>query len=217
MGDRSNPFQSEIIELWRTSASSDAAYFDKAESEEWLSAIWRPDSVFQRRLRELDLAATAEIACGRGRHAIRLVDRCEVLYLVDTSSAAIEAARERFKKHSNVHLILSEDGQSIPAPSGALTAVYSFDAIVHFEPITVAAYLQEIGRVLKSGGRALIHHSNYAGNPTGKIADVHGWRNYMTPDLFAHFASRAELDVLSCDILEWSFIASDALTLLVRR
>jgi hypothetical protein len=75
--------------------------------------------------------------------------------------------------------------------------------MVHFEPLTVAAYLSEAARVLTPKGKGLFHHSNYNGNPTGKFTDSPHWRNYMTKDLFAHFCSRNGLTILDQVEIDW--------------
>ena len=215
MSVKDNPFANEIVFLWRDHDAPDAAYFDMAETEDWTRGIWEANSPFQKLMAQMDLRAVAEIACGRGRHAAHLLSTSDELYLIDTSVAAIQFARERFEPHAKVKVILSEDGQSLPnVPDNHLTAVFSFDAMVHFEPLTIAAYLSETARVLRPGGRALIHHSNYSQNPTGTIKESPGWRNYMTEDLFAHFASRAGLRIVDRSVISWAGPDSDALTLL---
>lgn len=207
-------FRNEIIDLWKTKESADFIYFTKGESEGWVASFWEPTSIFVRLFNELNTTRCAEIACGFGRHSAQIVNRCQELYLIDTSIDAIAVAKERFKAHPHVKVLLSEDGLSLPAvPNHHLTAVFSYDAMVHFEPLTVAAYLAEINRTLATHGRALLHHSNYAGNPTGKFSDAIGGRNYMTLDLFAHFCSRNGLKILYQHVLDWSFEKSDALTL----
>ena len=215
MSVKDNPFAEEIVFLWKEHDAPDAAYFDKAETDDWTRGLWDENSHFQQFMAQMDLSIVCEIACGRGRHAARLLTKSDELYLVDTSVAAIEFARERFKAHPKVRAILCADGQSLPSvPSDRLTSVFSFDAMVHFEPLTIAAYLSETARVLRPGGRALIHHSNYSENPTGTIKESPGWRNFMTQDLFAHFASRAGLRVIDRAIFSWAGPDSDALTLL---
>lgn len=202
-----------IIGKWKTTASSDFAYFDSAENQR--GVFWEENHLYKQKFNELDTQITLEIACGKGRHAAQIVDTCERLYLLDTSVDAIQSTRERFKNFPHVSVHLSEDGETIPFLSeGSVTAVFSYDAMVHFELLTMAAYLGEIARVLKPGGRALLHHSNYSANPTGRFTENPGWRNFMSKDVMAHLASRAELKVLDCQEINWSAPGSDALSLL---
>lgn len=205
----------EIIGLWRDEHSPDAKYFEAAESEAWQRVFWSEGGIFQKYMRQLDFTCTAEIAAGQGRHSSRILDRCKKLYLIDTSIVAVSRAKERFSNYSHVEVILSEDGLSLNGiDDRSLSAAFSFDAMVHFEPLTMFSYLKELSRTLNKGGRAVLHYSNFSGNPTGSIKDVKGWRNYMTEDLFAHFVSRCGLRILDRTTMDWSLPDSDAICLL---
>ena len=83
------------------------------------------------------------------------------LICADMSLDAIEACRQRFAKNSNVACLVNGD-ESIPVPSGSITFLYSWDAMVHFSSSELEEYFVEFKRVLKADGMALIHHSNYA-------------------------------------------------------
>jgi SAM-dependent methyltransferase len=209
----------EIIACWATEQSVDFRYFTEFEKPEFLKIFWGPSSRFRACFfRYLDLTCVLEIASGAGRHAAQVANRCGTLMLVDTSAAALDLARTRFAGTTNIVIPPPTDGISLPARDRSMTAVYSYDAMVHFEPLTVAAYLREISRVLVPGGRALLHHSNYAKNPTGKLTDNPGWRNYMPPGLFAHFVDRADLRILLHQTFGWngSRRRTDALTVVER-
>lgn len=207
-------YRDEIINLWKTKESADFIYYTKGETEDWLKPFWASDSIFLNLFSRLDTTRCAEIASGFGRHSAQIVTLCQELYLVDTSVDAVAYAQNRFKSHPHVKVILSQDGTSMPGiPNEHLTSIFSYDAMVHFEPLTIVCYLAEINRTLKRGGMALLHHSNYSGNPMGKISTVIGARNYMSQDLFAHFCSRNGLRIVDQHLLDWSFPKSDALTL----
>lgn len=208
-------YRDEIVDLWKTKESPDYIYFTKGEDDKWIAAFWEPTSVFSKVFSQLNTTHIAEIACGFGRHSAQIVNRCGSLYMIDTSVDAVAFATERFKLFPHVKVALSKDGISMPdVANESLTAVFSYDAMVHFEPLTIMLYLSEIARTLVPGGRALLHHSNYSENPTGKFSDVTGGRNYMSQSLFAHFCSRNGLKVIYQEILDWSFAKSDALTLI---
>lgn len=202
-----------IIETWKTVSSGDFAYFDAVEDQ--FGVFWDDGHIYRRKFDQMNMAAVLEIACGKGRHASQIVNRCERLYLVDTSIDAIAAARERFAGESHISVHLSEDGESLPfLANESITAAFSYDAMVHFEVLTIAAYLSELHRVLKPGGRALLHHSNYSSNPTGCFTDNPGWRNFMSTDIMKYLLSRSGLRALSIDEIDWAAPKSDALTFL---
>jgi ubiquinone/menaquinone biosynthesis C-methylase UbiE len=204
----------QVIEKWKTRQSSNFQYFGLAESDEWTRAFWEKGGRYQRLFEQLSIARVVEIACGQGRHSLRIVDRCEQLWLVDSSVDALAVARERFSPYRHAEIILTPDGLSLPGiADGAASTVFSFDAMVHFELLTVACYVFESARVLMPGGRGLFHHSNYAGNPTGHVDDNPGWRNFMTTGIMAHLLSRAGLVVREQVTWDRSSPQGDALTL----
>jgi len=206
-------FKSDIIATWHNETSTDWNYFDAVEGE--TDAFWREDSLFYKHFLELNLSSVVEIACGKGRHAERIKHQCHRLILTDASPSAISFATQRFANDSNVSCWVSQDGESLPfIEDSSATAVFSYDAMVHFEPITIFSYLKEIHRILSGGGRALLHHSNYSEAPENEFNQSPGWRNYMDTKLLKHFASRAKLKVLSQVEFDWAVPNSDCLTLL---
>ncbi len=206
----------DIVNLWAKEDSSDFAYFEAAESDDWVGGFWAPTSPFQRLFAELDLESVLELASGQGRHSAQFVDRCGRLVLTDTSRPALDFAEQRFAGNPRVSTVQSLDGMTIPLPTeqGQFSTVFSFDALVHFELECIASYLGEIARLLRPGGRALLHHSNYTANPGGTIQENPSWRNFMSLDIMAHLASRRGLHVVVQQPVNWQLRASDGLTLL---
>jgi SAM-dependent methyltransferase len=198
MTTRSNVrYSSEIAAMWKTAESPDFRYFTKHDNAESTDPFWDENTLFFSAFSQLDLTCTLEIACGTGRHAARIVDRATRLYLLDTSVDALGIARDRFASQHHVEVIISADGESIPLADGSVSAVFCYDAMVHFEATTVGSYVFETARVLVPGGKALFHHSVYDKNPTGTFQQNPGWRNYMSQSLFAYLVSRAGLKIIS--------------------
>jgi SAM-dependent methyltransferase len=205
-----------IISFWEK-GGADWDYYQSAEDQKWLKVFWSPDSVFYPLFQKLDLHSVLEIACGTGRHSAQVIDQVKNLYLLDSSAEALKLAAERFANHPNVVCIHNKSGFGIPAArikDHVLTSVFSYDAMVHFEKESVRSYVLDSYRVLKSGGLALLHHSNYDKNPGGKFTDNPGWRNYMTQDLFCSYAREAGFDVVHSQVFNFSTKDSDCITLL---
>ena len=100
-----------------------------------------------------------EIGPGRGRWSRKIAERCRELILVDLSPSCIDHCRELFGEDGNVTYVVG-DGRSLPGVAdGSVDFVWSYDAFVHMDPGTIAAYFAEIERVLRPGGKAVIHHS----------------------------------------------------------
>lgn len=209
--EQTNSHHLQIIAKWHSENSADWKYFDSVEEQ--TDAFWDNGSLFAQYFQELDLYSVLEIACGKGRHSNRIIDKCQKLVLTDTSPSAINFARKRFESFENVTCQVC-DGESLPfIKSESVTAVFSYDAMVHFEPITIFSYLREIKRVLAPGGKALLHHSNYSASPDKEFNESPGWRNYMHKSLFSHFLARSGLKLLKQTEFDWSVPMSDCLSL----
>lgn len=205
----------DVISMWKTSSSPNYRYFSKVEQESQTLVFWAPTTPFRRLFEKLDITRVLEIACGHGRHAARVPLRYESLTLIDTSIDAIAYAMKRFENNPKIHAIVSADGLTLRLADDSLTAVYCYDAMVHFEPVTMHGYLREIYRVLTPGGRALLHHSAYGDNPEGLFTSSPHWRNYMPLGLFQHFCSRAGLRIVEQVVMDWGNVPQcDAVSLI---
>ena len=205
-----------IVAFWEK-GGADFDYYKEAEQAGWLKVFWDKDSAFYKGFQQLNTEAVLEIACGTGRHSAKVIGTIKKLYLLDSSAEAMRLAHERFAQHEHVVYIHNPNGLGIPAsaiPPASLTAVFSYDAMVHFEKEAVESYIRDSYRVLKTGGYALFHHSNYSKNPGGRFSDNPGWRNYMTQELFLSMAKRYGFEVVQSQIITFSAPDSDCLTLL---
>lgn len=166
-----------------------------------------------------------EVAPGRGRWTEFLVRHAAKLHLFDLNPSCIEACRQRFADDDHVTFCVN-DGASLPgAEDEAVDFVWSYDSFVHMEADTIAAYLGEFARVLRPGGRAVIHHAGrrHAMLPLGFLIrygslprylykllsmkrDTMGWpdgkRSVVSRQLFASLALKAGLEV-ECQVDSW--------------
>lgn len=126
--------------------------------------FWGEDSVFRRKFETLDLRRVIDLGCGHGRHTAQIIDRAGHVTLVDANPRCIEVCRKRFDGCENVSFVLNSGFDLVAIPSGSVTSVFSYDAMVHFEPMDVIGYINELSRVLTTGGRALLHYSNAEDN-----------------------------------------------------
>jgi SAM-dependent methyltransferase len=134
-----------------------------------------------------------EIGPGAGRWTEALQRIAGHLIVVDISDRCIEICRERFASAPNIEFHVN-DGRSLAAiATESVDAVWSYDVFVHIATSDIASYLGEIARVLRPGGRAVIHHAR-AGREDDSV-DV-GQRSSMTARLFAEMASASGLALL---------------------
>jgi hypothetical protein len=70
--------------------------------------------------------------------------------------------------------------------------------MVYFDKVVVRDYLIEFSRVLRPGGRAFLHHSNYgAFKPNSDWPTNYGTRSNMSAELLRQYADEAGLHVRS--------------------
>jgi SAM-dependent methyltransferase len=117
-------------------------------------------SLFPRVRKYLPASTILEIAPGFGRWAQFLKGFCQQFIAVDLSPACIARLQERFKSDPHVHCYVN-DGKSLGmVEDRSVDFAFSYDSLPHVEADVIGAYLQELGRKLKPGGFAFIHHSN---------------------------------------------------------
>jgi FkbM family methyltransferase len=213
VSNASERYTQSIANDWKESE-----YYDIAERDEQLAIFWCLDSPFKLMFDQLDVQEVVEIACGHGRHLRQYVSRVRKAYLVDVNAENIAFCRRRYATLCDRVEFLLTNGRDLPGIADTTcTAVFCYDAMVHFELFDVIGYLQETFRVLRPGGLALFHHSNWSGNPGGAATKSHdfGWRNYMTAGLFTHIAQRTGFDVVDQRIIPWGgWNSLDAITLI---
>jgi ubiquinone/menaquinone biosynthesis C-methylase UbiE len=178
---------------------SETPYYDDAEP--YTEHVWRHVSPY---LSGCDFSVALDLAAGHGRHSTKLLPRAERLYIVDIRPENVDFCRARFGDDERIRYVVT-DGRSLEAiPSDSVTLAFCFDAMVHFDSDTVRAYLREFGRVLRPGGKGFCHHSNYASNPGGDWQDNPHWRNFMSRELFCHYARKSGLRILRSDVIDWT-------------
>ncbi len=205
----------DIARDWKESP-----YYDRAEQDDRLKGFWKPGKDFRRLFDQLDMSAIVELACGHGRHSARLLKikaipaELRSLILLDVVEENVLYCKQRFADFPIVSVYANNGYDFRPLEDQSASSIFCYDAMVHFEFDAVISYIQDAFRVLRPGGRALFHHSNLGSRPGFDYKDNPGWRNFMSRNLFAHAAVRAELQVLEQTILDWDYEYNlDCLTL----
>ncbi|MDP9416565.1 MAG: class I SAM-dependent methyltransferase [Actinomycetota bacterium] len=148
-----------------------------------------------------------EIGPGGGRFTEILLPKCQKLVVVDTSPTMLESLRRRFEGEDRLEIQLG-DGRGLSQVSDeSVDAAFSYDVFVHLQHWDIYNYLTELHRVLKPGGKALIHHSNtfselgweYFRRDLRRQLNRHKLASSFivnTPDLMREFIARAGLECL---------------------
>jgi ubiquinone/menaquinone biosynthesis C-methylase UbiE len=174
-------------------------YFEAAERDmdrHWRHYIWR-------RICHMDFSSVLDLACGYGRNTAKLLPLSSQVIAADINQECIDACRRRLGSAKNLSYLLL-DGVSLQGiADGQLSLVYCWDAMVHFEPDVVEAYVAEFARTLRSGGHGFIHHSN---RPVDRGVDFRSkphWRNYMSKAMFREFLDKNRFEVVSQSVIGW--------------
>jgi len=211
------------IVKWKAVAQSAYAhragrYF--ADSERFIQKQWR--NTIWPVIKDCDFTHVLDLACGHGRNTELLRRHATTIDLVDINQSCIDACRRRFGERIEncafrYHVT---NGNSLAAiPTGAITLVYCWDSMVHFDKLVVRDYVAETARILTPGGHAFLHHSNLgAVAPDSDHLKNHGSRSNMSAGLMREFAAEAGLTVsfqrLSGRRDGWGLDDLDCLTLL---
>lgn len=150
-----------------------------------------------------------EIGSGYGRLATYLKEYCSSLVLVDIAPNCIEFCRRRFIADAHIEYFVNDGGSLSFLEEGTVEFVFSFDSLVHADLQVIADYLADIERVLKIGGRAVLHHSNLASvleqePPGARTGNLHLRDRDVSADLvLAEVAKLSRLECRTQELISW--------------
>ena len=111
-----------------------------------------------------------EIGAGGGRFTEILATKAATVLAGDAAPTMLTLLAARFRDRPGVKP-LRLDGRTLAGVGdGAVDAVFSYDVFVHLAAWDTYNYLREIRRVLRPGGRAIVHHGN-------ALSEL-GWRKF---------------------------------------
>ena len=149
-------------ERWREFARADPLHYVAANRDNWdeegfyamgadLAAEvleWAGPGVGRERM--------LEIGCGAGRMLVHFAPVFEHVVGVDIAPEMIERARPRMPE--NVGLVVVDGADLEPVADASVDLVLSIQVFQHVpEREVIGAYLEETARVLRPGGRAVLH------------------------------------------------------------
>jgi SAM-dependent methyltransferase len=183
-------------------------YFARAES--YMAQLW--EGLIWPFIADCDFTSVLDLAAGHGRNSAMLMLHARRLLVMDIQPGNVEICERRFAKNSKVACAANNGYDLQPTTDSAVSLIYCFDAMVHFDSDVVRSYLRDTRRVLMKGGRGFFHHSNYTKG--------HDWRtnpasrNFMSAELFEHYALKEGLVVVRQKTIGWrGYQEHDCLTL----
>jgi len=153
-------------EIW-DNRDWDAGGDEWTPTEEWKQSFVR--QVLQPRV-PAD-SVVVEIGPGAGRWTEYLIPLAANYTGIDISKTCVDLCTIRFA--DTEARFRTNQGNNLPDISDdTVGMIWSFDVFVHINLLDIAAYLEEFHRVLKPGGRAVIHHGTSAGHEGGWRSDA---------------------------------------------
>jgi SAM-dependent methyltransferase len=153
-------------------------------------------------------ATICEIGSGTGLCTEPMIETAGTYYAVDFSARLLyEALEHRFGRYlDKLHTCHDQTAMLAGVPDAAVDLVFSYNVFVHFKSDLVHRFLTAIRRVLKPGGRALLHflHWNadtirsWQEHEQAKFVGQHGPMYYNHPD---QLAASAESLGLQFDVI----------------
>lgn len=177
-------------------------YYDTAES--MLPIFWDKASDFKHFFDMLDLYTTIELAAGHGRHSEIVASLAHELIVMDVLDENIQFCKDRLIRHQNVTVKKCSGADFTEVTDEWATAIFCYDAMVHFSPNIVESYITDCARVLKPGGRVLLHHSNYSVDFDHHYGRNPHARNHMTQEMIHSFSKKAGLSVIQMKTIDWA-------------
>ena len=165
------------------------------KGEEWTpTPEWKHSLIDDVLLRYIDPGKTVlEIGPGAGRWTETLQKIANRLIIVELSDRCIEICKSRFSKCDNIEFFVNNGTDLGFIRSNSIDFVWSFDVFVHINAWDTEKYLGEFARILREGGRAVIHHPK-----EGRSAESEddGWRSNTTAKLFNEMLERHQLTLV---------------------
>ncbi|UCF62310.1 MAG: class I SAM-dependent methyltransferase [Anaerolineaceae bacterium] len=153
-----------------------------------------------------------DLGCGSGRHLIRLAQESFKVYGLDISPTGLHLTREWLSDEGlEADLVLADMRKPLPFREGNFTGVLSTQVIHHARIAGVRSAIQEIWRVLVSGGLAFVTVSGrrdegeFEEIEPGTIVPLTGQEKGLPHHIFSEGKLREEFQ--DFDLLDFSLRA----------
>ena len=131
---------------------------------------------------------------------------CSALIGIDIAESCVIECSTRFA--SAVHAgFIANDGLSLSAvPDGSFDFIFSFDSLVHAEIDVLQSYIPQIIQKLAPGGKAFLHHSNFAACDDGGLPSPHARAASVSGEIVADMVKQNGGRMLVSELINWGSI-----------
>ncbi len=173
--------------------------------EDVMQTQW--DEIIWPLIKGFDFDVVLELAPGKGRNTERLCEVSKKLHAVDLNSYALDQCRENLGSSfhgCDIEYHINNGTDISMIQNGIISAIYSWDAAVHFDKSIIKSYIEEFARVLRPGGKGFIHHSNLGDKARRNLMKNPGWRSNMSAEYFAEVCEANGLRVVTQVDIPWA-------------
>jgi ubiquinone/menaquinone biosynthesis C-methylase UbiE len=143
-----------------------------------------------------------DLCCGTGSYLIPIVDRVKSAVGLDFSSTMLDGFRKTLQRPFPSHLVLVEaDARALPLGDESFDFVFSY-ASLYYVP-NIQAALNEVGRVLRSGGHAALELGNLYSLNTLVSNIQHKNCGWAKPFHIPYGTMRRYLQDAGLNVVEW--------------
>ncbi len=184
---------------------------EDAMEEQWQTIIWPL-------IKDFSFDSVLELAPGAGRNTKKLCTVAKKIYAVDYNRYAIELCRRNLGESYNgceieYHINNGKDLHMIG--DGLISTIYCWDSAVHFDKEVLKQYIAEFARVLRTGGKGFVHHSDLGSKAHKNIKHNPHARSNMSRLLFSAYCQEYGLKVISQVDIPWGEIV-DCATIFIK-
>ncbi len=161
---------------------------------------WKTSLVENSMRKHIEEGSTVvEVGPGDGRWTEELLKIAGRVLLVDISKTVLALCQARFDDQDRLAYHLTDDLSLRDIADDSVDFVWSYDVFVHINPTDIETYIKTFRRILRPGGRAIIHHSGtYAGEDEQHLRRT-VYRSHMDGKFFAVLLERNGLRLLDQD------------------
>jgi SAM-dependent methyltransferase len=138
-----------------------------AKRDGWLGEEWgtaeQAEGLFTKYLEPClsSKSTVAELGVGGGKYSAMVAPRVQVLYGIDISIEMLNLTEARLRDLKCAFVPVKTDGKHVALDDNSVDLFFSFDSMVHIFPYDLFAYLCEMQRFLRPGGKAIFEFADW--------------------------------------------------------